>query len=106
MLAVFIKSSGADALQLAPGESRLQNVGGINGAFGRTRANQGVNLINHEDHIAGTADLLHDLFETLLKLTPVFGAGHQQADIKGENALIFENVGNFTLSDALGQAFS
>ena len=64
-----------------------------------------MHLIDHEDYIAGAADLLHDFFEALLKFTPVFGACHQQADVQGEDSFVFEDVWNITRIDSLSQAF-
>ena len=63
-----------------------------------------MHLIDHEDHVAGAANFLHDFFEAFLKFTPIFGACHQQADVQGEDSLVFEDVWNITRIDPLSQA--
>ena len=105
VLAVLIQCGGSNALQLTSGESRFEDVGGINGTFCRTSTNQCVHFVDHKDHVARSFDLLHDFFEAFLKFAPVFGAGHQKTDVKGENTLVFQDVGNITLLDALSQTF-
>ena len=105
VLAVLIKGGGPDALQLAAGQGRLENVCSVDGTFGRARTDQGVNFVDHENHVSSTADLLHDLFEPLLKFTAIFGTRHQQADVKGEHPLVFEDVGYFARNDPLSQPF-
>ena len=104
VLAVFIERGGTDALELSAGQGWLEDVGSIDGTFRRAGADQGMHLVDHEDHVSGTPDFLHDLFEALLKLTAVLGACHQQADIQGENALVFKDVGHIAGVDPLGEA--
>ena len=65
---------------------------------------RGMNLVDHEDDVPGGLDLLHDLLKALFKLTPVLGASHQQTDIEGEDALVFEDVRHIAGVDALGKA--
>jgi Protein of unknown function (DUF3170). len=51
VLAVLVEGGRADALQLATGERRLQDVGGVDGALGGTGADQRVELIDEEDRV-------------------------------------------------------
>ena len=46
ILAVVIQCGSADALDFAPGQRRLQDVGGVHCAFRRTGADDGVNFID------------------------------------------------------------
>ena len=105
VLAVLIQGCGTDALQLAPGESRLENVGRVDGALRGTSTDQSVDLVDHQDHVPSGLDLLHDLLEALLKLTAIFGPRDEQTNVKGEDALVFQDVRNFTLLDALSKTF-
>ena len=105
VLAVLIERGGADALQLAACQSRLEDVGGIDGTLGGPGADQGVHLVDHQDHVPGATDLLHDFLEALLELTAVLGAGHQQADVEGEDALVLKDVRHVAGIDALGEPF-
>ena len=41
-----------DAVQLAPGQGRLQQVGGVHRALGRAGAHQRVHLVDEEDDLA------------------------------------------------------
>ena len=41
VLAVLVERGGADGLQLAPGQHRLEDRGGVDGALGRARARPG-----------------------------------------------------------------
>ena len=52
VLAELVERGGADALDLATSERRLQDVGGVDGAFGRARAHQGVELVDEKNHLA------------------------------------------------------
>ena len=106
VLAVLVEGGGSDALQLAAGQGGFENVGGIDSALGGTGSDQGVNLIDHQDHVPGGADLLHDLLEAFLELAAVLGAGHQQADVEGEDPLVLKDVGDIALGDALREPLS
>ena len=78
VLAVFVHRGGADALQFSAGESGLDDVGSVHGAFGRAGADQGVKLVDEEDDALELADLLHDGLDALLELAAVFGAGDHE----------------------------
>ena len=52
MLSVLVKRGGADALDLAAREWRLQDVGRINRTLSGASANQRVQLINKENRVA------------------------------------------------------
>ena len=82
VLAVLVQRGGTDALELTAGEGRLENVGGVDRPLSSSGTDQGVHLVDHENHVPSRLDLLHDLFEALFELTSVLGAGHQQAYIK------------------------
>ena len=71
VLAVLVERRGADRLQLAPGEHRLQYRGGVDGTLGRARTDEGVQLVDEQDDVAAGADLLQDLLEALFEVAPV-----------------------------------
>src|SRR5712691_2889828 len=50
-LAILARGGGADALDLTARQSRLQDVSGVERAFGRTCAYQGMQLVNEDDGI-------------------------------------------------------
>ena len=87
VLAVLVERRGAHAAQLAAREHRLQQVGGVDGAFGRARADDRVQLVEEQDHrAAGLGDLLQHRLQAVLELTPVLGAGDQRADVERDHA--------------------
>ena len=63
-------------------------------------------LIDEEDHIAGLPDLLQQLLNPLLKLTPVLGARHHAAEVQGQKALVQHLVGYVAHNDLPGQTLS
>ena len=52
VLAVFVERGRADRVQVATGERRLEDVAGVHGALGGTRAHDGVELIDEQDDLA------------------------------------------------------
>ncbi len=104
VLAELVERGGADALQLAARERRLQDVGGVDGALRGAGADERVQLVDEEDGVVGAAQLLDDLLEPLLELAAVLRAGHERADVEGEDALVGEGLGDVAADDAMGQA--
>ena len=49
VLAVLVERRGADAVQLAAGEHRLEHVAGVHRALGRAGADDGVQLVDEEE---------------------------------------------------------
>ena len=103
VLAVLVEGRGADALQLAARQRRLQDVGRVDRALGRAGTDQRVQLIDEEDAVAAAAQLLDDLLEALLELAAVLGAGHQRADVQGQHPLVGERLGHVAAHDAVRQ---
>ena len=52
VLAILVERGGADGAQFAAGQRRLQHVGGVNRAFGRARAHQGVQFVDEQNDLA------------------------------------------------------
>ena len=52
VLAVLVERGCADRVQVATGERRLEDVAGVHGALGGTRAHNGVELIDEQDDLA------------------------------------------------------
>ena len=58
----------------------LEDVAGVDGAFGRTRADDGVDLVDEGDDLAvRVLDLVEDALQALLELATVLRAGHHGA---------------------------
>src|SRR5229473_2681598 len=104
-LAVFTWSGRADALNFSAGERRFQNVGGVERAFGRAGANEGVQFIDEDDGVLALHQFFHDGFEALFELAAVFRARDDEREIERKNALVGKEGRNVAVRDALRESF-
>ena len=104
VLAVLVEGGGADRLQLAPSQHRLEDGGGVDGTLGRAGAHQGVQLVDEQHDVATGADLLQDLLQALLEVAAVAAPGHQGAEVEGVELLALQRLGHVVGHDPLGQA--
>ena len=104
VLAVLVERGGADGLQLAPGQHRLEDRGGVDRTFGGTRTDERVQLVDEQDDVAAGADLLEDLLEPLLEVAPVAGAGDEGAEVERVELLVGQRLGHVVVGDRLGEA--
>ena len=75
VLAVFGQRGGADAAQFAARESRLQHVGRVDRAFGATRADQRVQLVDEADDFAVRfGDFLENGLQAVFEFAAELGA--------------------------------
>ena len=102
MLAVLIQGGGTDGLQLTASQHRLQNGGRIDSTLCGTGPDKGVNLVDKQDNVAASANLLEHFLEAFLKVTAVPGARNQRAQIQGVQVLIFKSFGYVTMHNSLG----
>ena len=103
VLAVVVEGGGADALELAAGERWLEDVRGVDSAFGGAGADEHVHLIDEEDAVAGALQLFDDLLQALFELAAVLGAGDEGADVQSDEAAVEEHLRHFAADDALGE---
>src|SRR6266700_5822398 len=73
-LAILARRGGSDALNFAARQSRLQDVGRIEGTLGGARAYERVQLVNKDDGILRLHQFFHDGLEALFKLAAIFRA--------------------------------
>ena len=105
VLFIFVERGGADAVQFAAGERRLEQVRGVHGAVGLAGADDGVHLVDEEDVGAGRAgDFLQHRLEPLLELAAIFGAGDQRAHVERQELLVVEAFRHVAVDDAQRQA--
>ena len=105
VLAVLVEGGGADHVQLAAGEHRLEHVAGVHRALGGARPDDGVQLVDEQqDAAAGRLDLGEHRLEALLELAPVLRAGDQRSHVEVEDHLVAQPFGDVTAGDALGEA--
>ena len=103
VLAVLVERGGADRLQLAAGQHRLEDARGVDRALRGTRTHQRVHLVDEQDDVAAGADLLEHLLQALLEVTAVARTGDQRAQVQRVELLVLERLGHLALDDALGQ---
>jgi hypothetical protein len=65
ILAVFVERGGADAMELAARERRLEHVRGVDRAFGLAGTHQRMQLVGEQDHVSGGGELLQRRLEPL-----------------------------------------
>ncbi len=105
VLAELVERRRADALQLAARERGLDDVRGVDGALGGAGADQGVQLVDEQDDLAGrAADLVHHALHALFELAAVLGPGDQPGQVERDDALVAQRLGDLALDDALRQA--
>ncbi len=91
MFLVLLECCCTDRTELTTSKCGLEHVGCIHRPLCRTRANDGVNLVNKEYDLAlGTLDLLHDIFETFFELATILCARDEKTEIKRYEFLVFE----------------
>src|SRR5664280_616060 len=99
VLAVLVQGGRPDRLQLTAGQHRLQDRRGVDRALGRPRAHQRVQLVDEQDDVAASADLLQDLLQPFLEVAPVPRAGHQRAEVKGVELLVLQRLRHLAPDD-------
>jgi hypothetical protein len=105
VLAVLVERRRADGPQLAAGEHRLEQVGGVDGALGGARADDRVQLVEEQHDLAARLlDLLEDGLQALLELAAVLRAGEQRADVERDDAAVAQRLGDVAGDDPLGEA--
>ena len=89
--AIFVERGGADGVQLAAREHRLEHVAGVHGAFGRAGADDGVELVDEQDDPSrALRDLLQHRLEPFLELAAVFRARDHRAQIEREDRFVLD----------------
>ena len=103
VLAVFVHGRRADRLDLAPGQRRLQDRGGVDGALGGAGAHQVVELVDEQHDVSPLGDFLHHLLQPLLEFAPVLGPGDQSSEVEGVDLPVLEQLRHLALGDPGGE---
>ena len=101
VLAVFVERGGPDALEFTAAERGLDDVGGVHGPLGGTRADDRVEFVDEEDDILVPADFVHHRLDPLLELAAVFGAGNHEGEVEGDDPLLREDLRDIAGDDLL-----
>ena len=94
---------GADAGDVAPRQGRLQDVRGVERTLGRTGADQGVDLVDEDEHVLALLEFLEDALQALLELATVLRAGHDQGQVERDYPLAREELRRQPLGHPLRQ---
>jgi len=87
-------------VELAAGERRLEQVRGVHRAFRLARADEGVHLVDEQDHLAGgVLDLGENGLQALLELAAEFRASHEGAEVESEHPLALQRLRNVAVDD-------
>ena len=106
VLAVLVEGRGADAVQLAARQHRFEQVAGIHRAFRGAGADDGVQLVDKENDLAGRIDhFLEHRLEAFLELAAEFGSRNQCAHIERDQFAVLQAFRHVLADDALGQTF-
>ncbi len=102
---VFGPGGGGDGAQLAAGQGRLEQVGGVALAGLAAGPDHRVGLVDEQDdRHGGRLDLGDDLLEPVLELPLDAGPGLEQAEVEGAEHDVLEYRGNVPVGDSQGQA--
>jgi hypothetical protein len=105
MLLVLIERGGADAVQVAARERRLEQVGRIHRAVGLAGADQGVHLVDEQDDAAfARGDFGQHRLQPLLELAAIFCTRNQRAKIEREQLLVLQTLRHVAVDDAQRQS--
>ncbi|CAB4700066.1 unannotated protein [freshwater metagenome] len=104
-LAVLVERRGADHVQLAARQHRLEHVAGVHGGVAAgTGADDGVQLVDEGDDLpAGVLDLLEHGLEALLELAAVLRTGDHRRQVEAEHPTALQRVGHVAGDHPLGE---
>src|SRR5580704_2320693 len=105
ILSVLVQRGGPNTLELTSAQRRFDDIGSIHGAFGGTSSDDGMKLVDKEDHVLRTPDLVHDGFDAFLELTAVLGSSDHQSQIERDDALISQQLRHIPSGNLLRQPF-
>ncbi len=104
VLAIFVQGRRANRAQLATRQRWLQQIGRANRALGVARADDGMQLVDEQDHIGILSDLFEHLLDALLKLAAEHRASDHTAHTDRDDARVAQGRGHIALGDPAGDA--
>ena len=104
IFAVFAQGGGSDALQFAPGQRRFQDVGRVERPLRAAGADDRVDFVDKEDHVAA-GEFLQQQVDPFFELSAVFRPCDQRGDVQREDPFAQQCVRDFLLRDPQRQPF-
>ena len=106
VLAIFVQSGRADAVQLAARQSGFEHIARVHCAVGFARAHQRVDFVDENQRVAVVfRQIVQHCFQAFFKFAAVFRARNQRRQIQHQQAFAAQAFGHFAVYDALRQAF-
>ncbi len=103
--AELLEGGRADAADLARGQNRLEQVGGVHYPAGcRTGADDGMDLVDEQHRVRALAQLVEQGLEALLEVAAVLGTREQGTQVEGVDHAVGQQVRHLAIDDAFGQA--
>ena len=106
MLPVLVQRGCTNDLHFALCQSRLQDIGCIDGAFCSAGTDHGMDLIHEEDDLAIFLHFIDHAFHALFKITTVFRTCNHCRKIQGKDPLSGNRSYDLACHDLLRQSFS
>ena len=103
-LGEFVHGRGADALDLAARQRRLEHVGGIEAALGAAGAHDGVELVDEKDDVRVGFQVFDDALEPLFEIAPVARSGYYGGYVQRDEPLTAEGRRDVAGRDLEGEA--
>ena len=101
VLLVLVERRRADDLDLAARQGGFQDIGRIECALRRARADERVHLVDEQDDRAVLAHLVDEPLEALLELAAVLRAGDERGERQRDDLLVLQHVRHRALDDTL-----
>ena len=100
VLAVLVGRGGPDDPQVTPRQRGLEDVARVERpALDRPCPQDGVDLVNEQDDVTGSLDLVHQPQQPLLELTPVGGTGDESGSGQFDQPGVLQFIGDAADSD-------
>ena len=104
VLAVLVERGGADALDFAAGQGRLEHVRGVDRPFRAARADQRVQLVDEQDRVLRPADFVHHRLDALFELAAVLGAGDHHRQVEHDDPAVAQQLGHVAVDRRAGRS--
>ena len=105
ILPEFAQRRRSDALQLAPGKYRFQDIRRVERALRAARTDDRMNLVDEQDHVVGFAQFAQQRVDPLLEFAAVLRSGYQRRHVQGKNPFIAQCNGHVVIHDPEGEPF-
>jgi hypothetical protein len=104
VLPVLVQRRGANALDFTTSQGGLQHVRRVDRPFRASRTDQRVKLVNEQDRVPRSLDLVHDRLDTFLELPSVLGPCHHHGQVEHHDPFVGQQFGNIRTDHALSKA--